>query len=106
MDVRELPAFETAEYGPKRHRHALVIPVINEGERIRGQLQRIQAAKLPVDVVIADGGSTDGSLEAAFVRRAGVRAHRRAALVEARRRCAELPEERAVEEVARGHRSA
>ena len=70
----EVPAHETAIYGPRQHRHALVIPVINEGERIRGQLRRIAAAGLPVDVVIADGGSTDGSLDADFMRTVGVRA--------------------------------
>ncbi|MEE4290000.1 MAG: glycosyltransferase family 2 protein, partial [Erythrobacter sp.] len=70
----QVPAFEEAVYATKRHAHALVIPVINEGERIRGQLARIKAAGLPVDVIIADGGSTDGSLDPDFVRGAGVRA--------------------------------
>lgn len=70
----EVPAHEVALYAPRAHRHALVIPVINEGERIRGQLLRIQAAGLPVDVIVADGGSTDGSLDAHFVAAAGVRA--------------------------------
>ncbi|WP_196490039.1 glycosyltransferase family 2 protein [Erythrobacter donghaensis] len=70
----EVPAHEVALYAPRQHRHALVIPVINEGTRIRGQLRRIAAAGLPVDVVIADGGSTDGSLDADFMRAVGVRA--------------------------------
>ncbi len=70
----DVPAHEVALYAARRHKHALVIPVINEGERIRGQLLRIQAANLPVDVVIADGGSTDGSLDPDFVAAAGVRA--------------------------------
>ncbi|MBU7578934.1 MAG: glycosyltransferase family 2 protein [Porphyrobacter sp.] len=70
----EVPAHVVALYAPRRHAHALVIPVINEGARIRGQLARIAAAGLPVDVVIADGGSTDGSLDPDFVREAGVRA--------------------------------
>lgn len=70
----DVPAHEAAVYAERRHAHALVIPVINEGERIRGQLLRIQAASLPVDVIIADGGSTDGSLDADFVADAGVRA--------------------------------
>ncbi len=70
----DVPAHEAAVYAPRRHAYALVIPVINEGERIRGQLLRIQAAALPVDVIIADGGSTDGSLDADFVTQAGVRA--------------------------------
>lgn len=70
----QAPAHEAAVYADKRHRYALVIPVINEGERIRGQLERIKAAHLPVDVIVADGGSTDGSLDPAFVQSAGVRA--------------------------------
>jgi hypothetical protein len=69
-----VPAHEAAVYAERQHLYALVIPVINEGDRIRGQLLRIQAARLPVDVVIADGGSTDGSLDADFVAQAGVRA--------------------------------
>lgn len=70
----ELPAHDEAVYAEKRHAHALVIPVINEGERIRRQLQRIRDTALPVDVIVADGGSTDGSLDADFVARTGVRA--------------------------------
>ena len=69
-----LPAHSEASFGPPRHAYALVIPVINEGTRIRGQLQRIAAAGLPVDVVMADGGSSDGSLDADFLRECGVRA--------------------------------
>lgn len=67
-------ACEVAEFAPRAARHLLVIPVINEGERIRGQLRRIAEAKLGLDVAIADGGSTDGSLEEGFLRETGVRA--------------------------------
>lgn len=67
-----IPTFEEALYAPNRHDYALVIPVINEGERIRDQLTKVQAAGLPVDVIVADGGSTDDSLDADFVGPAGV----------------------------------
>ena len=70
----ELPSFDNVVYYGKQHNYALVIPVINEGERIRGQLLRIRKAELPVDVIVADGGSTDGSLAADFVSEVGVRA--------------------------------
>lgn len=70
----ELPSFDLALLAPLRHVNALVIPVVNEGERIRQQLIRIQDAKLPVDVVLADGGSTDGALDRDFISGAGVRA--------------------------------
>lgn len=68
----QVPDFTISAYADCGHQVALVIPVINEGERIREQLRRINAARLPVDVVIADGGSTDGSLAPAFMREQGV----------------------------------
>ncbi|WP_334175129.1 glycosyltransferase family 2 protein [Pseudoxanthobacter sp.] len=70
----QVPAFETALSGPRAHPYVLVIPVINEGERIRGQLRRIRDANLAIDVVVADGGSTDGSLDAGFIATVPVRA--------------------------------
>lgn len=72
--TRDIPAFEAVVLGPRRHGHALVIPVINEGDRIRRQLSAIHQAGPSVDVVIADGGSTDGSLDPEFLRAVGVRA--------------------------------
>ena len=71
---RELPPHDRQVLGEKRCRYALVIPVINEGERIKAQLRRIRAAAPAVDIVIADGGSTDGSVEPAFLSEMGVRA--------------------------------
>lgn len=72
--VRQLPAHRVELIAPRRHDHVLVIPVINEGERIRAQLARIAAAQLPVDVIVADGGSTDGSLDLPYLASQGVRA--------------------------------
>lgn len=57
-----VPAFRTEALAGRRHDDALVIPVLNEGERIRNQLQRIRALSPPVDILIADGGSSDGAL--------------------------------------------
>jgi glycosyltransferase involved in cell wall biosynthesis len=70
----QLPAFTATVLAPRRHDHALVIPVINEGERIRAQLARLAVDAPPVDIVIADGGSTDGSLARDLLRSLGVRA--------------------------------
>ena len=70
----ELPAFEATIFRDGAHRHALVIPVLNEGERIRGQLRRLAELAPAVDIVIADGGSTDGSLDDPFLQSLGVRA--------------------------------
>lgn len=60
--MREVPASDVHVLRPRAHSHILAIPVINEGERIRRQLAQISELKAPVDVVVADGGSTDGSL--------------------------------------------
>jgi glycosyltransferase involved in cell wall biosynthesis len=59
----QIPAFTANVLEAKRSSFALVIPVINEGQRIRDQLTLISGLSLPIDVVIADGGSTDGSLD-------------------------------------------
>lgn len=70
----QVPSYDEDIFAPKIHSFCLVIPVINEGDKIRGQLTRIATENLPIDVVVADGGSTDGSLAESFVRTAGVRA--------------------------------
>ena len=74
MTNRELPSFEIHAFAPKRHPHALVIPVLNEGARIRRQLQQIHDFAPHVDVVVADGGSTDNALDPAFLAATNVRA--------------------------------
>lgn len=72
----QAPAFELDSFAPRRTRHAILIPVINEGERIRRQLRDMAALRLfdQADIVVVDGGSTDGSLDEAFLRSTGVRA--------------------------------
>lgn len=69
----QLPESRRDLLGPRRHDDVLVIPVINEGELIRAQLRRIDAANLPVDVIVADGGSIDGSLDLPFLKATSVR---------------------------------
>lgn len=71
---RQIPAYRVDLLSERRHDHVLVIPVINEGERIRAQLARVAGANLPVDVMVADGGSTDGSLDLDYLGQHGVRA--------------------------------
>ena len=69
-----VPEFDTLELCPKQHDFVLVIPVLNEGGRIQGQLRKLAALGHPIDIIIADGGSTDGSLEETFLQDVGVRA--------------------------------
>jgi dolichol-phosphate mannosyltransferase len=72
--ARQLPESEVACLRPRAHDYVLIIPVINEGERIRRQLRAIFELKPSVDVVLADGGSTDGSLDIDFLQATGCRA--------------------------------
>lgn len=71
----EVPAFDVAAWRGRQHRWCVVIPVINEGERIRRLLSRMAALAIEraADIVIVDGGSTDGSLDAGFLESQGVR---------------------------------
>ena len=60
-DGRELPAHDIAVWRPRASRHVVCIFVINEGERLHRQLTRMAAVGHGLDVIVADGGSTDGS---------------------------------------------
>lgn len=72
----QVPAFAVHFDAGRTRDHCIVIPVLNEGERIRRLLARMQALGLDgqVDVIIVDGGSRDGSLEPAALRALGVMA--------------------------------
>lgn len=77
FDREGCPAGELYEFSEKKGRVALVIPVVNEGKRILRQLEEIRdiGAELgDVDVILADGRSTDGSMEPERLRSLGVRA--------------------------------
>src|SRR5262249_10895470 len=72
----ELPAFTVDEFLPRLTRFAIGIPVINENGRIHSQLDRMKSLRLDevADIVVADGGSTDGSTADALLAANGVRA--------------------------------
>lgn len=69
-----IPEFTLTEWGERRSPYALCAFVLNEGERIRAQLERMQPLTKHVDVLIADGGSTDGAVAPDVLARHGVRA--------------------------------
>lgn len=73
-DQLQVPDHRADVLEPKSSRYLLVIPVINEGERIQCQLRSLHALGMELDVVIADGGSTDDSLDLSFLKEYGVRA--------------------------------
>lgn len=57
-----VPAHERHILAPKRHRYCVAVFCINEGDRVRAQLRGMAPLADQIDIVVADGGSTDGSL--------------------------------------------
>ncbi|TEB16169.1 Undecaprenyl-phosphate mannosyltransferase [Pelotomaculum sp. FP] len=70
----QVPKFEIKELAPKRTKYCLCIPVINEGKNIIQQLERFQRfnGNQLIDVILCDGGSTDGSTEEEWLMKLGV----------------------------------
>jgi len=64
-NIQGVPNFECDEYEPKKTRYCLLIPIINENGRIQKELQRAKNVGIGtfVDIIICDGGSTDGCTE-------------------------------------------
>ncbi|NMG65954.1 glycosyltransferase [Azoarcus indigens] len=71
----EVPAFDIALWPGRSQPWCVVIPVINEGERIRNLLRRMAALSVSAmaDIIIVDGGSKDGSLALDALQAQGVR---------------------------------
>lgn len=59
--IEGVPDYILNEFHTKNNPIALVIPVINEGSRIINQIKAIERLNPNVDVIIADGGSSDES---------------------------------------------
>lgn len=60
-----VPKFSCEEYEEKKKDYVILIPIINEGDRIIRELQRAKEHHISdyADIVICDGGSTDGCTE-------------------------------------------
>ena len=69
-----VPAYRVASEATVKNRYCVVIPVINEGRRIQLQLERMAELAIPdlADIIIVDGGSSDGSLSQDLLDRCGV----------------------------------
>ncbi|WP_455089436.1 glycosyltransferase family 2 protein [Peptoanaerobacter stomatis] len=61
----KIPKYSVKEYKKKKNRYCLCIPIINEGEKIINQLNEIKSLRISdsIDIILCDGGSTDGSTE-------------------------------------------
>lgn len=69
----QLPKFEIQEFKKKNTKYCICIPVLNEGEKIRKQLERLIPYSKKTDIIIADWGSTDNSTNPKFLKKIGVR---------------------------------
>lgn len=72
----QIPDFNSIFWLGRLHLWCVVIPVINEGERIKNLLMRMAALgiHLIADIIIIDGGSSDDSLDIDELKKLGVRA--------------------------------
>jgi len=73
-NIQGVPDFECNEYDHKKTKYCLLIPVINEGNRILNELHRAKTADINtlIDIIICDGGSSDGWTSADIHRQFGV----------------------------------
>ncbi len=69
----QLPDNEIYEFRKKQTKYCICIPVLNEGENIKKQLQNMRPFSKLADIIIADWDSTDGSTTKRFLKRMGVR---------------------------------
>ncbi len=71
----QVPSFNSPLWLGRQHEFCVVIPVINEGARIGSLLDRMAALRIAnmADIIIVDGGSTDGSLALDRLQAHGVR---------------------------------
>lgn len=69
-----IPRFECVEFSERNKEYVVLIPIINEGKRIIDELQRAYKHKVAdyADIVICDGGSTDGCTEESRLRKYNV----------------------------------
>jgi len=68
--IAGVPAFECNEWQEKTKDYCVLIPIINEGDRIKKELQRAKRYHVSevADIIICDGGSTDGCTQEEVLR--------------------------------------
>jgi dolichol-phosphate mannosyltransferase len=69
----EIPQHSIEELAPKHSDYCICVFVINEGEKIQKQLKAMKEIATSIDLIIADGGSSDCSLELDFLKTVNVR---------------------------------
>jgi dolichol-phosphate mannosyltransferase len=73
-NLNGVPDFICDEFSPGKAKYCLLIPVINENKRLQKELKRAKDAGIHelVDIIICDGGSTDGCVSAEELQSLGV----------------------------------
>lgn len=71
----EIPNFEIIYWDGKLTKYCLIIPVINEGKRIRRLIDKINKKEISklIDIVIVDGGSSDNSIDENYFRKNNIK---------------------------------
>lgn len=74
VNIDGVPDFHSEEYSNKLTKYCVCIPVINEGQRIEKELMRARnyGVDSVADIIICDGGSTDGSTDSEKLKMYGV----------------------------------
>ncbi len=65
LNINGVPDFTKTEFAEKTSEYCVLIPIINEGNRILSELEMAKNADINkiADIILCDGGSTDGSME-------------------------------------------
>lgn len=73
-NISGVPNYEVKEFQEKRKEYCVLIPIINEGERIWKELRRAKKYSIQdiADIIICDGDSVDGSTKPEILKKLGV----------------------------------
>jgi len=73
METRQVPEYLTNEFLAKSNNYCVCVFVINEGEKLLRQLEKMRSVCQGIaDIVVADGGSKDGSTDHEKLKSLGV----------------------------------
>lgn len=68
----QLPSYKIHQFKKKRTKYCICIPVLNEGNKIKNQLEQMLPFSRLADIIIADKGSSDSSTDPKFLKKMNV----------------------------------
>ncbi len=73
---RDVPSYQQYGLVEKKTKYCVAIPLLNEGEKIKTQLQKMKELAIHeiADIIIFDGGSDDGSTDIDYLKNMGISA--------------------------------